>query len=184
LKSQIFLLFVLGLFGCTNQTSQDLNASSFVDIHGFFEAEVERLSATKVSVFKRTRMDTVSSSDSVATPLWSKELYAFLDVDIKPSVWKTDFQKMPVSHDEPNETADVYLSTNPNQHVNAFKIKLDESGNIERFSAEIIERGKISTSVTALSYTKNVGYSLSIDRETKLMGNESYQIVGQFYTNN
>lgn len=62
-----------------------------------------------------------------------------------------------------------------------FKIKQSEDGKVERFSAEIIEKGKISTSLTALSYTKNVGYTLRIERNTKIMGNESYQIVGQFY---
>lgn len=127
-------------------------------------------------------MGSETQTDSDATPDWTKELYAFLDLSIKPAVWKTDFiQEAYDAHDEPNETALVYTSTNEKQKVRLFKLKLNDANEIERFSAELIEEGKISSTVTGLSYTKNVGYTLTIERDTKIMGNESYQIVGQFY---
>lgn len=169
---------------CTTTNTTPPNEESFVDIHQFFESEVERLTEQSVGLYKRTRMDTTTASDSNAQPVWAKELYAFLDISIKPAVWKTDFTHVPYDeHEDINETAMVYKATNANQKVRLFKLKLNDDGQIQRFSAEITEKGKIATTITALSYTADVGYTLSVERSTKIMGNESYQIVGQFYQN-
>ncbi len=173
---------MLTFVGCSSSNNTTTNDVEFVDVHAFFTAEVDRLTTERIGVFKRTRMGTETQADSNATPNWADELYAFLDLSIKPAVWKTDFAQVTSDeHEEPNETADVYVSTNPNQKIKTFKLKLDTEGHVQRFSAELIEKGKIATTVTGLSYTKNVGYTITIERDTKIMGNESYQIVGQLY---
>lgn len=177
---RISVVLLVVLMSCSSKEKQDTNNDPFVDIHQFFLEEVGQLTDSDIGLFKRTRMDSTTNSDSFTKPEWSKELFAFIDLDIKPTVWKTDYMRVH-PHDDPNESSLVYQTTNPKQRVKMFKIKQSEDGKVERFSAEIIEKGKISTSLTALSYTKNVGYTLRIERNTKIMGNESYQIVGQFY---
>jgi hypothetical protein len=182
LKKQLLFLLPFVLFACKGQTNQPVNTGTYVDIHAFFESEVARLTQDSFGVYKRTRMDSTSNADSTDNPDWSKELYAFLDFNIKPTVWTTDFTKIEVEHD-PNEVSDVYETTNSKQKIKTFKLKLNATGDIIRFSTEIIEKGKIANTTTLLSYTKDVGYSLKVDRQTKIMGNEFYQIVGQFYRN-
>ena len=145
-------------------------------------SEIATLTENQIGLFKRTRMDSTISSDSVNAPDWSKELYSFTDIVIKPAVWKTDFAYVDVVHD-PNEVSEVFETTNPRQKIKKFKIKTNDTGDIIRFTAEIVDHGKLAHTVTLLSYTKNVGYTISIERDTKLIGNESYQIVGQFYKN-
>lgn len=179
---RITIVLLVVLASCSSNDKKEANKDAFIDIHQFFTDQVEHLTNSDVAVFKRTRMDSITNSDSFVSPDWSQELFAFIELDIKPAVWKTDFKRVH-THDDPNETSLVYETTNPNQKVKSFKIK-EEDGKIQRFSAEIIEKGKISSSVTALSYTKNVGYTMSVERNTKIMGNESYQIVGQFFKNN
>lgn len=184
MKFYLYLVFTITIAGCSSTGSSPTNDTEFVDVHAFFESEVSKLTAEKTGVYKRTRMDELSKSDSTKTPDWSHELYAFLDLSIKPAVWTTDFIKTDIdAHDDPNESALVYTSTNSKQKIKLFKLKLDDSGQIVRFSAELVDEGKISSTVTGLSYTKNVGYSIAVERNTRIMGNESYQIVGQFFKN-
>ncbi len=181
MKQFIFILVVAIYSGCSQQSSLSTNDQTFVDIHAFFESEIAELDAKQPLLFKQTKMDTLTNTDTVTNLKWSDELFPFLDIDIKPSVWKTDFAYVEPNHEnEPNETAMVFNTTNPNQRVKQFKVLKDENGAVQRFSATIFDDGKISTSKTLISYTKGVGYSIYVDRETKLMGIESYRIVGQF----
>jgi len=182
LKLPLVIVLSLLVCGCSVKQTTQVNSNKFIDIQQFFKDEVSRMSEAQTGLFKRTRMDTTTNSDSVLNPDWEKELFAFLDINIKPAVWKTDFTQVD-THDDPNETATVYTTTNPNQKVRTFKLELNPDSTIQRFTAEIIEQGKIASSVTGLSYTQNVGYTIKVDRTTKIMGSESYQIVGQFITN-
>jgi hypothetical protein len=182
LKNASILLLVFFFYSCTSTTSTSTNSEEYVDIAAFFKSEIEQLTTQNVGVFKRTRMDTTTNTDSVDSPEWSKELYAFSDIHIKPSVWNTDYVLVN-SEDDPNEVSNVFTTTNSRQKIKMFKLKMDDNGKIDRFYAEVVERGKLALTVTMLTYTKNVGYSVTIKRDTKIIGNESYQIVGQFYKN-
>ncbi|GEM_PF-2202565 len=179
MKFTFFIVLSILAFGCNTSSERSTNQDAFVDVQQFFQSEITLLTKNQTGLYKRTRMDSTSNSDTLNKPEWSKELFAFLDIKIKPAVWKTDFVRVE-THDDPNETASVYETTNPNQKIQSFKIKLNPDSSINRFSAQIIDKGKISTSTTGISYTQNVGYSVHVNRSTKIMGTESYQIVGQF----
>ncbi len=167
------------MLSCNTRNDREINRDAYIDVQQYFQSEVVALTANQTGLYKRTRMDSTTNSDSTDTPDWSKELFAFLDIKIKPAVWKTDFVRVE-THDDPNETANVYKATNPNQKIQSFKIKLNPDSSINRFSAQIINEGKITSSITGISYTQNVGYTVHVNRSTKIMGTETYQIVGQF----
>lgn len=171
------------MISCQNNTSKQPNPVSFIDIHDFFEKEVSVLTQENIGLIQRTNMDSVSRQDTLTEVDWNKQLYAFLDVDIRSTIWTTDFQPVDTK-DDPNQEGYVFESTNPKQKVKSFTIHQNEAGEIHRFAARILDESKLSTTETLLSYTQKVGYTMTVKRDTKILGTENYQIVGQFIKTN
>jgi len=152
-------------------------------VHDFFVKETAELRKQDIGLIQRTNMDSISRKDTLTSVDWEKQLYAFLDIDIRSTIWATDFQPIDTK-DDPNQEGYVFETTNSKQKVKSFTIHQNEEGDIYRFAARILDESKLSTTETLLSYTQKVGYTMTVNRSTKILGTENYQIVGQFIKKN
>lgn len=170
--------------GCSRQPSLPGNTSTFVDISEFTSSELNWLTSEQPDLLKRSNWQGTSKTDTLNHVDWEKELYPFLELNIKPTVWSTDFT-LSDSMVFDNKIIRTYRTTNPRQRVKEFQITtLMADGSIERLEATIEDHTRLTSSNQQISLTRGVGYSLAGLRKTKMLGNEDYQLIGQYLTKN
>lgn len=165
------------LFACAPSGKSTKNTSDYFDMGIQLNEDLERYSDAYTLV-KRSRWNTVEKNDTIDSVDWNKQLYPLLGVTIKPSVWITDFTLTDSSWDG-QELSRSFKTTNDYQRLKEFTL-VTQGQQLIRFEAMTEEHNKLTRQVDKISYTPNVGYTFAGFKETKVMGKEEYQIVGQF----
>lgn len=175
------MVLVLFVSACSSDTSTEQNTSEYTDIASFVKQEVDFLKNRGVVLVKRSSWQGETQTDTLKQVNWEEEMYPFLELDIKPTVWVTDFTLSDSSRNN-GEIIREFKARNDLQELRSFSIiTLAETGEIRRIDAEVKVANKLTTSIQKISYTKGIGYTIAGKRDTKALGSEDYQIVGQFY---
>lgn len=167
--------------GCSSAPTE-ADEHEYYDFQEFFIEEINQLNKSNAQLIKRSSIDDNVHFDTLTEVDWNKELYAFKEIDIKEVAWQTDFKQVEDEHDI-NEHGLVFHTTNERQRYKEIKFDTTDGGNIYRFAIVMKDDSKLSPSTTMLSYTKDVGYTIKVDRDTRVLGSESFQIVGQIKSN-
>lgn len=167
--------------GCSS-TPTEGNGHKFFDFHEFFMREITEFNTSNALLIKRSSIDDNVHCDTLTEVDWNKELYAFTEIEIKEVAWQTDFKQVDDEHDV-NEHGLVFHTTNERQRYREIKFDTTDGGEIYRFAIVMNDDSKLSPSTTMLSYTKGVGYTIKVDRDTRVLGSESFQIVGHIKSN-
>lgn len=167
--------------GCSSAPTE-AGEHEYYDFQEFFLDEINQLNSSNAQLIKRSSIDDNVHFDTLTEVDWDKELYAFKEIDIKEVAWQTDFKQVEDEHDI-NEHGLVFHTTNERQRYKEIKFDTTDGGNIYRFAIVMKDDSKLSPSTTMLSYTKDVGYTIKVDRDTRVLGSESFQIVGQIKSN-
>ena len=154
----------------------------YYDFQELFLNEINQLKTSNAQLIKRSSIDDNVHFDTLTEVDWDKELYAFKEIDIKEVALQTDFKQVEDEHDI-NEHGLVFHTTNERQRYKEIKFDTTDGGKIYRFAVVMKDDSKLSPSTTMLSYTKDVGYTIKVDRDTRVLGSESFQIVGQIKSN-
>ncbi len=183
LKTLITILAITLFLGCAQTDRLEVNTSEYSDINAFVKAEIDWLNKSHSQLIKHTTWQDQFDLDTSSKVDWEKELYAFLEIDIKQAIWKTDFE-LTDSVILKGNTIRTFKTTNERQRIRRIEITTS-SDSIVQFDAEIRDQNKLTTSNQRISLTKHMGYSLIGNRKTKVLGDENYHLIGQYYhTNN
>lgn len=183
LKYTLVLLSILFLVRCSTPNQMGANSSPWPDINGFVTAEISWLTNNNVVLIKRSSWQDKMESDTLNKANWKEEMYPFLELTIKPTIWKTDFKLVDSTVLE-NQTLKTFQTTNPRQRIKSITLVSDhKNGELKRLEAQLEDHNKLTTSTQRISITHHVGYSIAGKRDTKVIGDEDYQLVGRYYKN-
>lgn len=163
-QTNIFLLFLLGLFlvACNASSSEDegtLVDSPFYDLKTFFNGEIERLTKEQPNVLKRVAIQEKKEEKQFDQLNYKQELQAFVDADINKVAW---FDRYEIDSIQENQSLKqlTYTAKSPKLKTRSIQITFDDQQAIQEVKMAIGTENQVAGSKKELTYTTNQGYKI------------------------
>ncbi|MFA6946689.1 MAG: hypothetical protein WC220_12390 [Pedobacter sp.] len=171
MRGVTIILFLIFISSCTNLEEKPEKAK-YLDIKGFFEAEIERLSHQKALVNKSVRQNEVYEVKTGLTVDWNNELSLFIASDINKPAWRDSYTI------RENDNSVSYLAIDTSLRTRSVLIKKGHNGRPVYFRIKNITLNNLYESSEELTYVPDSVYSIDKNQKVRFMGKNSYQIRG------
>jgi len=167
------LFILLLIFNSSCSSPEEIKTKTiFLDIKGFFEAEVKRLTSKKSTVNKSVIQNGKSEVKKNLSVDWENELALFIASDINKPAWKDSYR---ISGDSVHFK---YMAIDTNLRTRTVEIKIDQMGRAVFFKIKNITRSKLYESSEELTYIPDSIYTINKNQSVRFLGKNNYQISG------
>jgi hypothetical protein len=167
------LFILLLIFNSSCSSREEIKTKTiFLDIKGFFEAEVKRLTSKKSTVHKSVIQNGKSEVKKNLSVDWENELALFIASDINKPAWKDSYR---ISGDSVHFN---YMAIDTNLRTRTVEIKIDQMGRAVFFKIKNITRSKLYESSEELTYIPDSIYTINKNQSVRFLGKNNYQISG------
>lgn len=172
------VIFITAAFyGCSNPNNQKKEIAAqehFFDIPGFFQKEIDSLTAANPSVNKTVKKDDTEETKNLKIKDWNVELSSFYAIDLNKPAY-AGYVKV-----DSADSVIQYSFSNPDLDLSCVRIKLDNLGQPEMISVEKEVRNTLYKTSEFLVYEKNKFYLVEKNQQVKVMGDNYYKVQGEF----
>jgi len=167
------------LFSCSQQDSDTINDTEYVDVNKWVNAQIESLEGKGLQ--KRTTWSKSTAADSTYNPDWSNELNDFINLPISPASWKNDYYLTRKTDPQKASSTEIltFASKYHRNKLAEFSLTLFEG---ELIALDLIfqESTWLKQRNTKLKFVANQGYEIRGKQKTRFFPEESFSIAGTF----
>ena len=148
--------------------------TNYLDINGFFESEVQRLTKNNKSVEKTVMRNKISETQTRNSVNWKNELSLFIESDINKPAWRDSYKIIEDSSEV------IYTALDSNLRTRIIHIKKDVRNGLRYISIINRTKNNLYQSSEKLTYVPDSIYKIDKSQHVVLLGSNRYQIKGVF----
>lgn len=171
MRGTITILFLILVSSCSEPEKKSV-IMPYIDIKGFFESEVSRLTQNKTRVNKLVEQNGSSEIKNNLTVDWKNELSLFMASDINKPSWRDAYQITK------SEKSLLYAAIDTNLRTRTVEIKQNSNGKPIYLRIENITRNNLYESLEELIYITDSTYTINKIQKVRFLGKNSYKISG------
>lgn len=168
-----FILAILILSACAGQ-KEEKAVKTYMDVKGFFDAEVSRLTSLNPEINKTVARNEASETRNMKNINWKTELSLFAESDINKPAWKDSYKIIKLS----GKT--VYLASDPGLRTREINITKDPEGRVRKITILNQVENMLYSSTEQLLYIPDSVYQISKQQHVAIIGDNRYFINGKF----
>ncbi len=172
MSSRTLILVLLMLVSCAEP--EERSVTRYMNIKGFFEAEVQRLTENNKLVDKTVKRNEISETKTGISVNWINELSLFIESDINKPAWRDSYK---ITEDSSEV---IYMALDSNLRTRSIHIKKDARDRIRNISIMNRTKNNLYQSSEQLNYVPDSIYKIDKSQQVLLLGNNRYQIIGVF----
>lgn len=175
-------LMFCGIIACQNQNnledpkSHKNNKETYFSLKNYFEEESKRLAKNYGGIEKTAQINSKTETKTIKIENWSQELDAFIQSDINKPAWKSSYS---IERDS-SQNLLIYKSTDPKLTTKKITIKKDSDDDVIAVLIEKLTENNLYTTKENLEYYPDSLYIIETTQAVRLLGKNSYKIVGYF----
>lgn len=171
MRGTILVLFLIFASSCADEEKSSIRLP-YIDIKGFFESEIERLTTSKTRVNKLVEQNGNSETKKNLNVDWDDELALFVASDINKPSWRNSYKIIKNSH------SIIYTAVDTNLRTREIEIKQNDVQRPIYIRIKNITRNNLYESSEELIYNIDSGYSINKNQKVRFLGKNSYKISG------
>ena len=148
--------------------------TKYLDIKGFFESEVQRLTKSNLLVDKTVTRNEISETRTGKSINWKNELGLFTESDINKPAWRDSYKITEDSREV------IYTALDSNMRTRTIHAKKDTHGGLRHISIINQTKNNLYQSSEHLTYIPDSIYKIDKSQHVMLLGSNRYQITGVF----
>lgn len=168
------LLLIAGSTACNKPEIKETGAQiKYFDLKGYFAKEATKLTTLNPVVNKTVTHNGASESKNIAIKAWKQELNLFTESDINKPAWRNSY-KVTLTPD-----STVYTATEPDLKTRRISI-VKNGGSISAVYILNSTHNFLYSTTDQLTYLPGKSYSIQKEQHVKIIGDNNYQIKGNF----
>ncbi|HMO39291.1 MAG TPA: hypothetical protein PKC76_09035 [Saprospiraceae bacterium] len=166
--------------GCSSSdpTTQNTAAPAFFDLKQYFQAEIKRLEAAKLTIVKKVAVNDQTEEKTNLSPDFSKELDAFIQADINRKDWLDRYQ-IDSTRQNGQLTALRYQALDDRLRTRQLDIAF-EKGEVQSIRILRSNSSMVVRSDQELIYQPSQGYRISSRQGTPLSNDKRLELEVRF----